>query len=50
MASTSFSSLPEHGQDFARQKGISEIDNPEIKVVYMDIYDCRSEYDFTIAL
>ena len=24
----------------------SEITNPEIKLVYMDIYDCRSEYDF----
>lgn len=24
----------------------SEIDNPEIKVVMMDIYDCRSDYDF----
>ena len=24
----------------------SEIDNPGIKVVMMDIYDCRSEYDF----
>ena len=24
----------------------SEIDNPEIKIVMMDIYDCRSEYDF----
>lgn len=22
------------------------MDSPEIKVVYMDIYDCRSEYDF----
>lgn len=28
------------------KKVISEIDNPMIKVVYMDIYDCRSEYDF----
>lgn len=28
------------------KKVISEIENPEIKVVYMDIYDCRSEYDF----
>lgn len=28
------------------QKVISEMDSPEIKVVYMDIYDCRSEYDF----
>lgn len=24
----------------------SEITNPEIKIVMMDIYDCRSEYDF----
>lgn len=24
----------------------SQINNPKIKVVYMDIYDCRSEYDF----
>ncbi len=28
------------------KKVISEIDNPNIKIVYMDIYDCRSEYDF----
>ena len=28
------------------KKVISEIDSPEIKVVYMDIFDCRSEYDF----
>ena len=28
------------------KKVISEMDNPGIKVVYMDIYDCRSEYDF----
>ena len=28
------------------KKVIGEIDNPKIKVVYMDIYDCRSEYDF----
>ena len=28
------------------KKVISEMDSPEIKVVYMDIYDCRSEYDF----
>ena len=28
------------------KKIISEMDSPEIKVVYMDIYDCRSEYDF----
>lgn len=28
------------------KKVISEMDSPEIKVVYIDIYDCRSEYDF----
>lgn len=28
------------------KKVISEMNTPEIKVVYMDIYDCRSEYDF----
>ena len=28
------------------KKAISEIDNPKLKIVYMDIYDCRSEYDF----
>lgn len=28
------------------KKVMSEMDNPNIKVVYMDIYDCRSEYDF----
>ena len=28
------------------KKVISEMDSPEIKVVSMDIYDCRSEYDF----
>ena len=28
------------------KKVISEVDNPMIKIVYMDIYDCRSEYDF----
>ena len=25
---------------------ISEITDPRVKVIYMDIYDCRSEYDF----
>ena len=24
----------------------SQVDNPNIRVLYMDIYDCRSEYDF----
>ena len=28
------------------KKVISEIDDPMLKIVYMDIYDCRSEYDF----
>lgn len=28
------------------KKVISEIDNPMLKTIYMDIYDCRSEYDF----
>ena len=28
------------------KKVISEFDNPMLKIVYMDIYDCRSEYDF----
>ena len=32
------------------KKVISEIDNPMIKVVYMDIYDCRSEYDFAALI
>ena len=34
------------GKTYLIKKVISEIDNPMIKVVYMDIYDCRSEYDF----
>ena len=28
------------------KKVISEMNTPEIKVVYVDIYDCRCEYDF----
>ena len=28
------------------KKAMSEVVNPEVKPVYMDIYDCRSEYDF----
>lgn len=28
------------------KKVISEIDNPMLKIIYMDIYDCRNEYDF----
>lgn len=28
------------------RKVISEIDNPSVLPVYMDIYDCRSEYEF----
>lgn len=34
------------GKSSIVKKVNSEITNPEIKVVYMDIYDCRSEYDF----
>ena len=34
------------GKSSIVKKVKSEITNPEIKVVYMDIYDCRSEYDF----
>ncbi len=34
------------GKSSIVKKVRSEITNPEIKVVYMDIYDCRSEYDF----
>lgn len=28
------------------KKVMAEMDNPDIKIVYLDIYDCRSEYDF----
>lgn len=28
------------------KKVMAEMDNPGIKVIYLDIYDCRSEYDF----
>lgn len=28
------------------KKVMSEMNAPQVKVVYMDIYDCRSEYDF----
>lgn len=28
------------------KKAISELSKPNVKAVYMDIYDCRSEYDF----
>lgn len=34
------------GKSSIIKKVKSEITNPGIKVVYMDIYDCRSEYDF----
>lgn len=34
------------GKSSIVKKVKSEITNPAIKVVYMDIYDCRSEYDF----
>lgn len=34
------------GKSSIVKKVKSEITRPDIKVVYMDIYDCRSEYDF----
>lgn len=34
------------GKSSLVKKVKEQITNPEIKVVYMDIYDCRSEYDF----
>ena len=34
------------GKSSIVKKVKAEIRNPSIKVVYMDIYDCRSEYDF----
>lgn len=34
------------GKSSIVKKVKSEIDDPALKVVYMDIYDCRSEYDF----
>lgn len=34
------------GKSSIVKKVKSEITSPDIKVVYMDIYDCRSEYDF----
>ena len=34
------------GKSSVVRKAIKEITNPEIKTVFMDIYDCRSEYDF----
>ena len=34
------------GKSSIVRKVIKEMDNPMIKPVYMDIYDCRSEYDF----
>lgn len=34
------------GKSSIIKKVKAEIDNPQIKIVYMDIYDCRSEYDF----
>lgn len=34
------------GKSSIVKKVKSEIKDPAIKVVYMDIYDCRSEYDF----
>ena len=34
------------GKSSIVKKVKSEMTNPQIKVVFMDIYDCRSEYDF----
>ena len=34
------------GKSSIVKKVKSEIDDPRIKVVFMDIYDCRNEYDF----
>lgn len=34
------------GKSSIVKKVKSEITNPAIKIVYMDVYDCRSEYDF----
>lgn len=34
------------GKSSIVKKVKSEITNPQLKVIYMDIYDCRSEYDF----
>jgi primosomal protein N'' len=34
------------GKSSIVKKVRSEINDPAIKIVYMDIYDCRSEYDF----
>lgn len=34
------------GKSSVVRKVIKEITNPKIKTVFMDIYDCRNEYDF----
>ena len=34
------------GKSSIVRKVMKEMTNPEIKIVFMDIYDCRSEYDF----
>lgn len=34
------------GKSSIVKKVKAEMDDPAIKVIYMDIYDCRSEYDF----
>lgn len=34
------------GKSSIVRKVMKEINNPEIKTIFMDIYDCRSEYDF----
>ena len=34
------------GKSSIVRKVMKEVDSPKIKTVYIDIYDCRSEYDF----
>ena len=34
------------GKSSIVRKVMKEVTNPQIKIVFMDIYDCRSEYDF----
>ena len=34
------------GKSSIVKKVKGDINNPKIKIVYMDIYDCRSEYEF----
>ena len=34
------------GKSSIVRKVRSDMDNPDVKVIIMDIYDCRNEYDF----